>query len=79
MSVALTHCVKKTSLVVVCDCDYSECLYVDGQRSNKTGEPTVYAGEIVDAADGRLATLRYERIDFVHDEWPDRLGDALKQ
>jgi len=65
-------------ITVVNDLDNNECLYVRGGAWQPSkGETTVYACDLVDAAKGRLIDLKQVTIEFVHDEWPDLLSDAI--
>ncbi|QEG40452.1 hypothetical protein [Roseimaritima ulvae] len=65
------------SLVVVNDCDYSQCLYINGKVWKHTGEHTVNASDLADAAAGQTIDLRMLDIDCVHEEWPELLEDVL--
>lgn len=65
------------SLVVVNDCDYSQCLYINGKVWEHTGENTVNASDLADAAAGRPINLRMMDIACVYDEWPELLEDVL--
>ena len=64
-------------ITVVSDLDSNECLYANCKAWKSKGETTVYACDLVEAAQGRLIDLKHVLIEFVHDEWPDCLSDAI--
>lgn len=67
-------------LTVLIDCDSNECLYIDGQRWEYSGESTIYATELAAAAGEALVRLTHCEIDFHHlCGWPETLADALTQ
>jgi hypothetical protein len=70
---------KTVNLTVVMDSDANECLYIDGHAWKGTGEMTVYACDLVDAAKGRLIRLEHISLEFWHEHWPAELEDALKE
>ena len=64
-------------ITVVNDLDNNECLYENGKAWSSKGETTVYVSDLVHAANGRLIALSEVTIEFVHEEWPDLLSDAI--
>ena len=70
---------KPIELTVVCDGDSNECLYTDGAAWPCRGCTAVYAGDLAEAADRQPVLIRHECVEWVHDEWPDRLEDALTE
>lgn len=70
---------KHRELVVVGDPNADECLYVNGQAWEFTGETTVYATDFEEAANGEPCLIRLESIDHVHEQWPKTLEEALRQ
>lgn len=77
MSKGTAMIIKK--LTVLIDQDGNECLYIDGKCWQHTGETTVYAVDLAEAADGEAVTLDHVPVTVPEDaEWPTSLEDALK-
>lgn len=69
---------RVTRMVVVIDDDDDEQLYKDGEAVDST-EDQVFADDLADAAEGKLIDLTIKKIDFVHENWPSKLSDALEE
>lgn len=74
-------------MTVLIDSNSFECLYVEGERWNATGEPTVFVCDLVVNARGRPMFLEHINVerpgrvegDFIHyEQWPVSLEDAMK-
>ena len=68
---------KTVDITVVIDGDANECLYENGKAWSNQGESMIYVCDLVEKANGRLINLKHVSIEFVHDEWPDLLADAI--
>lgn len=66
---------KIAKITVVNDLDNHQCLYENGKVCFQ--DETVYACDLIHAANGRLIDLQEVTIESVHEEWPDLLSDAI--
>ena len=66
-------------ICVVLDVASNECMYVNGVAWRNRAEPTVYAFDIVEAADGEPIELTHTQIESCHTECPERLEEALSK
>ncbi len=69
--------VEVADVTGVIDPDGAECLCVDGDAWVARGKLTVDVADLVKAAEGKALMIDLREIDFVHDEWPAGLRDAL--
>lgn len=65
------------TLTIVIDENAHECLYIDGTAWEFQCEVTVYACDIASAAGDEPVRIVHQPIEFYHDQWPDKLDDAL--
>lgn len=72
-------------LTVVIDQDGNECLYINGECWERTGENTVYAVDLATAAGKDPVLLKHVAVEVPDDmlesrdgAWPKSLSDLLK-
>lgn len=61
-------------ITVVINENADECLYINGKAWESTGETTVYATDIADAAGDEPILFRHVGVDWDAD-WPENLSD----
>ena len=70
---------KTRELTVVIDPDGNECLYINGDVWDSTGETTVYATDLAAASNEEPCLFRHVAIDHVFDDWPLTLDEATRK
>ena len=69
---------KIKRITILIDDESNECLYADGKAWESTGEVTVYACDIAEAAGGDAIYFEHKSIDHCWDRWPSNLAIALQ-